>query len=59
MALFAAWRADIDAEPFAYAEHDLLRYWRRPECVRLDHRIRLTFTPCPPTATGSRPPAPR
>lgn len=25
MALFAAWRADIDAEPFAYSDAELLR----------------------------------
>jgi hypothetical protein len=38
MALFAAWRADIDAEPFAYSDDDLLRSWQRPVCWQLDHR---------------------
>lgn len=38
MALFAAWRADIDAEPFAYSDEDLLRHWQRPACLRFDHR---------------------
>jgi hypothetical protein len=27
MALFAAWRAEIDAEPFAYSDEELLRAW--------------------------------
>jgi hypothetical protein len=38
MALFATWRADIDAEPFAYSDEDLLRHWKRPPCVRFDLR---------------------
>jgi len=39
MALFAAWRADIDAEPFAYSDEELLRTLDRgPVCSRLDHR---------------------
>jgi hypothetical protein len=37
MALFAAWRADIDAEPFAYSDEELLRAWR-PVCDRFDYR---------------------
>jgi hypothetical protein len=37
MALFAAWRAEIDAEPFAYSDEELLRAWR-PACARFDHR---------------------
>lgn len=55
MALFAAWRADIDAEPFAYTDADLLDAWRRPECVRLDHRARLRFAPFPRPRDGDRP----
>lgn len=33
MALFAAWRADIDSEPFAYSDEDLLATaeWPRDE----------------------------
>jgi hypothetical protein len=37
MALFAAWRADIDAEPFAYSDEELLRAWRPPR-DRFGHR---------------------
>jgi hypothetical protein len=51
MALFAAWRADIDSEPFAYSDEDLLRYWQRPPCVRLDHRT-------PPRSGPGRPEPP-
>ena len=50
MALFAAWRADIDAEPFAYSDEDLLRHWERPACLRLDQR------PSPPWAAGEADP---
>jgi hypothetical protein len=43
MALFAAWRADIDSEPFAYSDEELLRAARRPACLRLDHRAPPPF----------------
>ena len=45
MALFAAWRADIDSEPFAYSDEELLRAWDRPACLRLDHRAAPRFAP--------------
>jgi hypothetical protein len=45
MALFAAWRADIDSEPFAYSDEELLRAWDRPACLRLDHRAPPRFAP--------------
>jgi hypothetical protein len=38
MALFAAWRAEIDSEPFPYSDEDLLRAWLRPVRSRFDHR---------------------
>jgi hypothetical protein len=50
MALFAAWRADIDAEPFAYSDADLLRHWERPACLRFDRR--------PPPPFGASEPDP-
>lgn len=34
MALFAAWRADIDSVPFQYSDEQLLRAWRPPEGPR-------------------------
>ncbi|WP_431431111.1 hypothetical protein [Actinophytocola sp.] len=37
MALFAAWRADLDSEPFAYSDTDFRRAWKRPACVRFDY----------------------
>jgi len=43
MALFAAWRADIDAEPFAYSDEDLLRHWTRPSCLRFNQRLPPPF----------------
>ena len=46
MALFAAWRADIDAEPFPYSVDELLAGWRRPECLRFDHRPPPPFATC-------------
>jgi hypothetical protein len=50
MALFAAWRAEIDAEPFAYSDEELLRAWR-PVCGRLGHRAM-------PGASAGHPPGP-
>ena len=45
MALFAAWRADIDSEPFPFSDEELMRAWDRPACVRFDHREALPFAP--------------
>ncbi len=36
MALFAAWRADIDSEPFRYSDADLFRSWVPPAGSRRD-----------------------
>jgi hypothetical protein len=52
MALFAAWRDDIDSEPFAYSDEELLRAVSRPACLRLDHRAP------PPFVSGSGHPEP-
>jgi hypothetical protein len=52
MALFAAWRADIDSEPFAYSDEELLRSWRP---ARLDcpmHPAPAVESPDPPAATS-------
>lgn len=38
MGLFAAWRAEVDSEPFAYSDEDLLRAVRRPSRKWPDRR---------------------
>ncbi len=43
MALFAAWRADIDSEPFAYSDEELLRAASWSACS-VDHRSSPPFT---------------
>ena len=50
MTLFAAWRADIDSEPFAYSDEELLRSWK-PAC--LGRPVRPA-----PAVEGPEPPAP-
>jgi len=52
MALFAAWRADIDSEPFAYSDEELLRAWVPPRMSRGKLRVLRA-----PAIEGPEPPA--
>jgi hypothetical protein len=52
MALFAAWRADIDSEPFAYSDEELLRAWVPPNAGT--RRLRVLRSPL---VEGPEPPA--
>lgn len=47
MELFAAWRADIDSEPFAYDDAELLRAWQPPPAARREPRVPPRFGRCP------------
>jgi len=52
MTLFAAWRADIDSEPFAYSDEELLRYWKPARHARPVLPAPAVESPEPPTTTN-------
>ncbi len=52
MALFAAWRADIDSEPFAYSDEEMLRAWRPLRLGRPELPATAVEGPEPPTTAS-------